>query len=57
MCIAACKSKEVLVSVMHGNNIFIPVRLKRVRIWKRPEPMIIVLIKENYSLQLTRKVI
>ena len=29
---------------------FIPVRLERVRIWKRGEPMMIVLIKENYSL-------
>lgn len=29
---------------------FIPVRLERVRIWKRQEPMMMVLIKENDSL-------
>lgn len=52
MCTAACERKEVLVKVMHGNNIFIPVRLERVRIWKRSEPTIIVLIKENDSLLL-----
>lgn len=52
MCTAACERKEVLVKVMHGNNIFIPVRLERVRIWKRSEPTITVLIKENDSLLL-----
>lgn len=51
MCTAACERKEVLVKVMQG-NILIPVRLERVRIWKRSEPTIIVLIKENDSLLL-----